>query len=436
MSGTEIDAQEAIAERETEIAGARGPAALKGTRRASPAGARVLVIAIGVVMLAVMSLIVWKTKRVRSATQARAKAVEERVEKVVPGLTLAPPDLAPTDLTAGPGPGLAPREGAPGVESPVLVPRGNALSGQPDARSSDAASGTAAAPREKTDEELVLERRLSRGFGSLAGESGESGAATAPRNVALAGVPAPAPLGGGVPAATSAPQAPGAAAAARDSGRIDEKLEVPELHAASARLLPDRNYLLTQGAVLDCVLETRIVSTVSGFTSCYLTRDIYSTNGHVVLLDRGTRLVGRYQGGVAQGGARIFVVWTRAETPNGVIVSLNSPGTGALGEAGLGGWVDTHFWDRFGAAILLSVIEDAADATAARAGGAAAQPGSLTYNYEASATKDVVSKSMDPTINIPPTLYKNQGERVGIFVARDLDFGSVYGLASVARTER
>ena len=179
--------------------------------------------------------------------------------------------------------------------------------------------------------------------------------------------------------------------------------------------------------MLDCALETKIVSTVAGMASCHLTRDIYSANGRVVLLDRGSKVVGRYQGGIQQGEARIFVLWTRVETPNGIIVQLQSPGAGPLGEAGVGGWVDTRFWDRFGAAILLSIIGGGLDAATARAPG---PNRGTTFNIAgtASAEKDVITKSMEPTINIPPVVYKNQGERVAIFVARDLDFRSVYGL--------
>ena len=67
------------------------------------------------------------------------------------------------------------------------------------------------------------------------------------------------------------------------------------------------------------------------------------------------------------------------------------------------------------------------DAAAARAAGAS-QGTSINVGNTANAGKEVIARSMEPTINIPPVVYKNQGERVAIFVARDLDFRSVYGL--------
>jgi type IV secretion system protein VirB10 len=94
--------------------------------------------------------------------------------------------------------------------------------------------------------------------------------------------------------------------------------------------------------------------------------------------------------------------------------------------------VDTHFWDRFGAAILLSLIGDASDAAAARAAGPT-RGTNINVGNTTSAGKEVVARSMEPTIDIPPSLVKNQGERVGIFVARDLDFRGVYGLERADR---
>ncbi|HCF7509237.1 TPA: type IV secretion system protein VirB10, partial [Pseudomonas aeruginosa] len=182
----------------------------------------------------------------------------------------------------------------------------------------------------------------------------------------------------------------------------------------------------TQGSMLDCQLETKIVSTVPGMTTCYTTRDIYSTNGRVVLLDRGSKVVGQYQGGMTQGQARIFVLWTRVETPTGVVINLDSPGAGPLGEGGLGGWVDTHFWKRFGGAIMLSMIGDVGDFLSNKA--SQGDSDRITFDNTSDSSQDMAATALENTINIPPTLYKNQGERLQIFVARDLDFSGVYNL--------
>jgi type IV secretion system protein VirB10 len=40
----------------------------------------------------------------------------------------------------------------------------------------------------------------------------------------------------------------------------------------------------------------------------------------------------------------------------------------------------------------------------------------------------VAEKMLDSTINMPPTIYKNQGEVVGIYVSKDVDFSRVYEL--------
>src|SRR2546430_6032105 len=94
-------------------------------------------------------------------------------------------------------------------------------------------------------------------------------------------------------------------------------------------------------------------------TTCITAADTFGADGKIVLLERGTKLVGETRGQVEQGQARVFVLWTQARTPTGVVIPLASPGTDELGRAGMPGRVERHFLDRFGAALLITVIDGA-----------------------------------------------------------------------------
>jgi type IV secretion system protein VirB10 len=213
----------------------------------------------------------------------------------------------------------------------------------------------------------------------------------------------------------------------RGEGTLLALLKPSAASAAQARLLPNTRFLLPKGAFIDCTLETAIDSTLPGMTTCVTAADTFGADGKVVLLERGSKLVGETRGQVQQGQARVFVVWTEARTPTGVSVPLDSPGTDELGRAGLPGDVERHFWERFGAAMLISVVNGAV-----QAGVQAANHSGGAVIYAPSTSQDVMTEVLKSTVNIAPTVVKHNGDRIQVLVARDLDFRSVYELRAPA----
>ncbi len=224
------------------------------------------------------------------------------------------------------------------------------------------------------------------------------------------------------PVEASGPEAKsdGAAGALTPAGDLAQLLAPAVAPAVAARVLPTETLLLPKGAFIDCTLETAIDSELPGMTTCITATDTFGADGKVVLLERGSKLVGETRGEVRQGGSRVFVLWSEARTPSGIVIPLASPGTDELGRSGLPGAVNRHFLQRFGAALLISIIDAGAEAaTLARNGAVIVSP---------TASEDVMSDVLKDTLRIPPTVVKHQGDRIQVLVARDVDFRSVYEL--------
>ncbi|MBB4087607.1 type IV secretion system protein VirB10 [Sphingomonas carotinifaciens] len=213
---------------------------------------------------------------------------------------------------------------------------------------------------------------------------------------------------------------PSGAATPTGKGSTDfsEQLSHSTIQTVRATMVTDRSLLLSAGTVIPCTLQTAINSTQAGFVSCVINHDVFSENGRIVLLDKGTKVLGQYSGGITQGQARLFVLWTRALTPRGVAIDLGSPAADSLGRAGLPGGVDTQFWSRFGLGLVISVLEDASN-IASRA-----VQGEGTYSTQVPG--NTANTVLQQTMQVRPILKKNQGDTAAIFVAKDFDFRSVY----------
>ena len=230
--------------------------------------------------------------------------------------------------------------------------------------------------------------------------------------------PSAAPMAGTAPVGTQA--STGALFGGQLQGTVTSRV--------TASMLGKRSLTLAKGTAFTCALKTQVISAMSGMVGCQVQRNIFSDDGRVLLIERGSHLDGEYRiTAVRPGTVRIPVLWTRIRTPLGVTVDIDSPGTGPLGESGIDGHVDKRWGERVGAAMLLSLIDDSVKLIIQNQSHER-QADTLVLPSTTSNTSKLAEKVLDSTINIPPLIYQNQGGLVGIYVARDVDFSSVYEL--------
>jgi type IV secretion system protein VirB10 len=189
-----------------------------------------------------------------------------------------------------------------------------------------------------------------------------------------------------------------------------------------ASQLRDTRLMVPQGTVVPAILETGINSDLPGFVRAVVSRDVHGFDGTTVLIPRGSKLIGQYRSAVAAGYSRAFVVWSRLLTPDAVSVDIGSPATDALGRGGVEGESNSHFLQRFGSAILLSVLTaglDAAVNTTAKENTTSIVVGTPQQ------ANNVAAIALQKYIDVPTTITVPQGTPVRVFVARDLDFSAV-----------
>ncbi|MHB9828071.1 TrbI/VirB10 family protein [Pseudomonas savastanoi] len=194
---------------------------------------------------------------------------------------------------------------------------------------------------------------------------------------------------------------------------------------AKAYLAPNRKYLVSHNTYTRCALYNEIISTHPGLVDCRLTDPLYSADGSTVIAAAGDKLTGEQTVEVGPGETSVFTTWTEIETQSGVRAKLDSLGAGPMGASGTEAWINRHYMQRFGGAVMLSFIQDALQAasnTTQKSSGS----GGYTVNNSEQNVESMANKALDSTINIPDTAHLLPGTVITVIVARDIDFSSVF----------
>ena len=216
------------------------------------------------------------------------------------------------------------------------------------------------------------------------------------------------------PVVDAAPGGPAEAATGNNASDFASRVGGVGGAPAQAKAMVNPQTTVTQGTLIPAVLETAINTDVPGYVRAVVSQDVRSFDGTRVLVPRSSRLIGQYQSGLQGGQRRAYVIWTRLIRPDGASVALGSPAVGFDGTTGLEGKVNSHFFRRFGSAMLLSVV---GGLSAIGTGGASVVLGG--------AGQSAASVAAQQDSQIGPTIRVRQGEPIRVFTARDLDFSQV-----------
>lgn len=215
---------------------------------------------------------------------------------------------------------------------------------------------------------------------------------------------------------TSGADDPNLAFASQNAGK--------DIETAEASRLQNLHALIPQGTLISGILETAIQSDLPGMVRAIVSENIYSFDATRLLIPQGARLIGQYRSGLVRGQSRVFVIWNRLIRNDGVSVNIGSSGTDELGRSGLNGEVDTHFFERFGSSVLLSMIDSGLQVGTGALSNENAATVAVNTGGDFSKAAEI---ALQNSVAIPPTVNIDQGTRINVFVGKDLDFSHVAG---------
>ena len=243
-----------------------------------------------------------------------------------------------------------------------------------------------------------------------------------------------------------------------DGGMIDNT----ELQPTSAqpiiatKINNDLKYTLLQGKVVDAVLETAInTQMTAGIVRAIISRDIYGEQGELVLIPKGSRVIGSYtvtssSGSSSQTGqvsTRVYAVWKRIITPSGVDINLpDMPAADPLGRSGIPGFLDTNLSNNLINAFLVSVLgpylatvasgasKQTTTATTNNSSGGSIAPVGAQTTTTGTVGAQVLTQGLQQFQSVaqgqinavyPPgiiTTFVNQGTKIDIIIQQDIAF--------------
>ncbi|WP_116963298.1 TrbI/VirB10 family protein [Fastidiosibacter lacustris] len=202
---------------------------------------------------------------------------------------------------------------------------------------------------------------------------------------------------------------------------------------------PISDNVIMAGNSIPAILQTKIISDLPGTIVARVSKDVYDTlSGGVLLIPRGSSLIGQYNSQTVYGDTSVQVKFIRLIRPDGTSIILpNQQGMDDSGVSGLADEVNNHWGQLIGAAALSTVFNVPAVAAqvASQQSGAVCTVNSdgtksCTPDYGQVAQSSVLQslgqtatqvggKVTERAMNIKPTITINAGKEFSVLVTKD-----------------
>lgn len=193
--------------------------------------------------------------------------------------------------------------------------------------------------------------------------------------------------------------------------------------------LPPSSRLIVQGSQIRAVLLSRIDTRNPGNVIAQVTADVYdSLRAEVLLIPRGSRLIGTYATSISPGNERLAIAFSRLMLPDGRAVDLGGmQATGNDGVTGVDGNYHGNFARAIGPAILTALVgsaldeatrPDAGEGTSTGAfGGGTIQSPSVAQQVVPQITETVLERYR----GAQPYVTAEPGQPIKVLVTADLE---------------
>ncbi|TLD86699.1 TrbI/VirB10 family protein [Helicobacter sp. MIT 03-1614] len=177
--------------------------------------------------------------------------------------------------------------------------------------------------------------------------------------------------------------------------------------------------MIRAGRLIPAVLMTPIVSNIEGIITAQVEQDVYAAQGRVVLIPRGTKVMGFYKNDNKIGQSRLSIVWREMITPQGVNILLtNAVSADSRGINGVEGYLDNKFEQRYGLGLFLNTLSNGLMITISNAtqkSGTGANPYTTQLFSNAQGDLNNIFKQLiSEQAKIKPTIEIRAGSRIYI----------------------